>query len=207
MKESISCKGDQPHTVSLKQSEEILGNQLGATKARRNRIGREHAARGIDRDDDIAPLRLDFQLTVAEARLCQPQDHAGNGCQQGDHPKVSLQRTHPAGKLRLKPRGENLGKKHAALSVRLNEKPPEGPHQQKRPDPRGRTEGQAVSEGNQEERVHWGQIREGDARVFARAGLRPLSEGGRRPRTRGNSRGSWLFSRSRSWFSPDGRFP
>ena len=107
-----------------------MGNQLRTAKACRRRVSRKHAARGVDRDDDITPLGFDFKFTVAEAWLCQAKDHASNGQQQGDHPKVALQRAHTGGKLTLQPWSKNLGKKHIPPAVCLHEKPDEGTDQQ-----------------------------------------------------------------------------
>ena len=76
-RKALAGKCDQTDAIALQLVEQILGGQLDALEAIRLHIIGKHAARDVDREEEIEPFAFYFIKGIAPARPRQTNDDEG----------------------------------------------------------------------------------------------------------------------------------
>ena len=142
--EGTSGKGDQPDSVLGEGEDDVLRRELGAGEAIRREVIGHHAARGIDRDDEIARVSLGFDLGEAEDGTCQRDEGRGEGeaVEREDDPAAAV--TAAADEATGEAGRDESGELAGGVPVRPRAERDERHEDKKSPEPDGLGKGESV---------------------------------------------------------------
>ena len=117
-------KGNESDAIALQKADEVLSEKFRPSETRGRHVRRQHAARGVDRHDDIAAFLFRFFFQKSVLRLGQSHDGQSDGCQKQRSAQYAAQWTHGAGELIPQTHCDDFGNKSLAAPV--------GPHKESR---------------------------------------------------------------------------
>ena len=123
-------EGDQSEAVAFQRVGEVLRRELGAFEPIGGHVGRQHGARGVHGEEDVASLALGFLDGVAVARLGQRDEEASQRAEHQREMQTAFAQAHAARQRRLQAGGDEALQQLAAAAFPPGEEP--GEHGQKR---------------------------------------------------------------------------
>ena len=135
---------DQPEAVSLQDVGKILCREFCAFKPVGSDVGRQHGARGVHREDQVAPFAFGLLHGVAVTRLGERDKEASQRAEDERELQTPLAETQVACKGRLQAGGHEALQQLAAAVFPPREKPGQHGEKRERPKPERRAPGHPI---------------------------------------------------------------
>ncbi len=135
-RKAVPGEGDEADAVAAELRQEVLDRELRAREPVRLDVGREHAPRGVDRDDQVDALALDLLPAEAPHRTGERQRRAAAPPRQSSTARTRRRRRSTSGVTAgRRPASTNVGERLPTPPQAPDEEERERRHE--RPAPRG----------------------------------------------------------------------